>query len=262
VTENEGKKLTSLINQVDELVRASVTSSSPEFTAWKMRVRRFLLRVFGEDSLELNEFDKESFTLHWYGINTPDSEFVEACARGLLRTKAVLQTYLEDVELSNSSEDDQLVSNTELSAKVFVVHGHDGEMRESVARLLEQQDIVPIVLMEQANGGKTIIEKFEEYSDVSAAICLFTPDDKMASNNGTEEKPQYRARQNVVLEAGYFIGRLGRSRVIFISSQEVEMPSDLSGMLYSYQGDWKISVLRDLKKMGFDIDSNRLLEDY
>ena len=60
MTDNEGKKLTSLINQVDELVRASVTSSSPEFTAWKMRVRRFLLRVFGEDSLELNEFDKES----------------------------------------------------------------------------------------------------------------------------------------------------------------------------------------------------------
>lgn len=262
MTESDGKRLISLINQIDELVQSSVTASTPEFTAWKMSVRRFLSRVFGEASLELKEFDKESFTLHIYGINTPDSEFAKACARGLLRTRAVLQTYLEDVELLNSSEDDQPMPNTELSAKVFVVHGHDGEMRESVARLLEQQDIVPIVLMEQANGGKTIIEKFEEYSDVSAAICLFTPDDKILSNSGAEEKPLYRARQNVVLEAGYFIGRLGRSRVIFISSQEVEMPSDLSGLLYSYQGDWKISVLKDLKKMGFDIDFNRLFEGH
>lgn len=139
--------------------------------------------------------------------------------------------------------------------KVFVVHGHDGELKSSVARLLERQGIEPIILMEQANLGATIIEKFERYSEVGAAICLFTKDDNATSDSDAEAKP--RARQNVVFEAGYFIGKLGRERVSVIAEAGVEMPSDLNGILSIDREQWEVDLLKELKAMGFDIDMNR-----
>ena len=140
--------------------------------------------------------------------------------------------------------------------KIFVVHGHDGELREAVARLVEKQGIQPVILHEQANQGDTIIEKFERNSGVGCAICLFTADDLgRAKDIQCENK---RARQNVVFEAGYFIGKLGRNKVVFIADQEIEIPSDLQGVVYTNTNDWKFSVLKELKAIGYDIDYNKL----
>jgi len=138
--------------------------------------------------------------------------------------------------------------------RIFVVHGHDGELRVSVSRLLEKQGLEPIVLMEQANAGATIIEKFERHADVDAAICLFTGDDLVA--NDSDGASQKRARQNVVFEAGYFIGKLGRERVVIISESGVEIPSDLAGVLYVDKNDWKVELLKELRAMEFEIDFN------
>ena len=143
-----------------------------------------------------------------------------------------------------------------LGGRIFLVHGHDGELRESVARVLERQGIEPIVLMEQANMGSTIIEKFERYSDVGAAVCLFTGDDIVMGDG--EDGTQKRARQNVVFEAGYFIGRLGRMRIVIISESDVDIPSDLAGVLYVNKDDWRTDLLKELKSMGFEIDFNRV----
>lgn len=89
------------------------------------------------------------------------------------------------------------------SEKVFLVHGHDNELKETVARFLEKIGLIPIILHEQASKGQTIIEKFEEHSNVSYAIVLMTPDDvgNLKSNKG---KLNQRARQNVIFELGYF----------------------------------------------------------
>jgi predicted nucleotide-binding protein len=99
------------------------------------------------------------------------------------------------------------------SKKVFIVHGHDNEVKERTARFLENIGLQPIILHEQPSSGRTIIEKFETYSgDIVFAVVLLTPDDI----GGVANKPDAcgpRARQNVILELGYFIGRLGRSRV-------------------------------------------------
>jgi len=110
--------------------------------------------------------------------------------------------------------------------KVFVVHGHDDGPREAVARYLERIGFSVVILHEQANRGKTIIEKFEANADVGFAVVLLTPDDLGGPVNGEQK---HRARQNVILELGYFIGRLGRERVCALKAGDIELPSDILG---------------------------------
>lgn len=249
-------KLQALAGEVDTLVSQNVTTSSPDFKAWRIGVKRLLSRVYGTDSVEATEFEKTSFSLHFWTDRTPDYLWAEACREGLLQTKAVLQSYIDDEE-ANATPSPVCEETEHDTSKVFVVHGHDGELRESVARLLEKQGITPVVLFEQANLGSTIIEKFEEHSDVGAAICLFTGDDAVVGD--TSEPAKQRARQNVVFETGYFIGKLGRRRVVVIADRGVEMPSDLSGVLYVSKNNWQLDVLRELAGQGFDVDLNALL---
>ena len=115
-----------------------------------------------------------------------------------------------------------------------------------------------IILSEQANKGKTIIEKFEENSDVGAAICLFTGDDIGKEKSEAVEKQ--RARQNVVYEAGYFMGKLGRERVIMLVDEGIELPSDLQGVVYTVSESWKTEVLQELQSIGYAIDFNKLFK--
>lgn len=145
--------------------------------------------------------------------------------------------------------------------KVFIVHGRDDHIKTDVARFLEQMEISPIILHEQASQGKTIIEKIEEHSNVGYGIVLYTPCDKggLADCEDSELKP--RARQNVVFEHGYLIGKLGRDRVCALMKDEVEYPNDISGILYiKYQNNdaWKFELARELKNAGYSIDLNKL----
>jgi predicted nucleotide-binding protein len=139
---------------------------------------------------------------------------------------------------------------------VFVVHGHDEAMKQSVARFLEKLDLKPIILHEQANKGRTIIEKFEAHSsEVGFAVVLLSPDDVGGPKDG-EMKP--RARQNVVLELGYFIGKLGRGKVCALHTGDVELPSDLHGVLWlSYEGDWRLKLAKEIKEADIDVDLNK-----
>ncbi len=98
------------------------------------------------------------------------------------------------------------------SRRVFVVHGHDDGLKETVARFLTKLDLEPVILHEQPNRGRTIIEKFEEHSDVAFAVVLFTPDD-VGYPSGKVDESKPRARQNVVLELGFFMAALGREKV-------------------------------------------------
>ena len=101
--------------------------------------------------------------------------------------------------------------------------------KETIARFLSRLGLDPIILHEQANQGKTIIEKFEDHSDVGYAIALITPDDTGSSIKEPEIVRQ-RARQNVIFEFGYFIGKLGRNRVAGLVKGDIEVPSDYSGV--------------------------------
>lgn len=144
--------------------------------------------------------------------------------------------------------------------KIFIVHGHDGESKEKVARCVEKLGLEPIILHEQPGGGKTIIEKFEHYSKRSGfAIVLATPDDEGCKIGGDK---QLRARQNVILELGYFIGLFGRHRVITLVRGDLEMPSDYLGVEYTPlddNGSWKITLCKELKNAGVKFDESKIL---
>jgi predicted nucleotide-binding protein len=134
---------------------------------------------------------------------------------------------------------------------VFIVHGHDNELKTEVQLLLTRAAVNNIVLHEQPDKGRTIIDKLvDESKSSNYAICLLSPDDRL--ENGTT-----RARQNVILEIGYFIGRLGKERVRILKKGEIEIPSDLSGVLYeNYDkiGAWKMKICKELMAAGIYVD--------
>ena len=140
---------------------------------------------------------------------------------------------------------------------VFIVHGRDEQLKEQVERLLIDLGIEPVILHQLSNSGRTIIEKLEAASEsVTFAIVLLTPDDvgKLAVESD-DEKP--RARQNVILELGFYIGKLGRNRVCALYKPEVDLPSDYDGVLYVSVEDslgWKASLMKELESAGFSID--------
>jgi predicted nucleotide-binding protein len=142
------------------------------------------------------------------------------------------------------------------------VHGHDDAALHQVARFLERLRLDAIVLREQPNQGRTIIEKFEDYSDVRFAVVLLTPDDRGGPALATSDTHQPRARQNVILELGYFLGRLGRDHVCALYSHGVEIPSDCSGVLYvalDSAGGWRLALAKELQAARLSVDMNRAL---
>ena len=144
--------------------------------------------------------------------------------------------------------------------RVFVVHGHDAESKQAVARTIERLGLESVVLQEQPNQGRTIIEKFEDYADVSFAVVLLTEDDQGASINEPHNL-QPRARQNVIFELGFFIGKLGRAKVCALHKGNVEILSDFAGVLWvpmDPSGAWRIGLAREMKAAGLNVDLNRL----
>lgn len=157
-------------------------------------------------------------------------------------------------------------SNAETESKasecVFVVHGHDEEMKLSVARTLEKLGLKPIILHEQYDGGRVIIEKLEQHGNVGFAVVLLSPDDTGYKKADGAKAAKPRARQNVILELGYFVGRLGRDKVMaLIRGNDLEVPGDFDGVVYTpfdeHEG-WQKKLVRELKAAGYDVDANAL----
>jgi predicted nucleotide-binding protein len=139
-------------------------------------------------------------------------------------------------------------------------------MKQAVARMLGKQGLDPIILDEQSKEHLTIIEKLEKYAeDVSFAVVLFSPDDKVYNENQKSDSVKSRARQNVILELGYFIGKLKRKNVatLFKKDPEFEFPSDYWGVSYiEYEENsthWQLELVKELKSLEYDVDANRLL---
>jgi hypothetical protein len=135
--------------------------------------------------------------------------------------------------------------------RIFIVHGHDEAALNSIRVYVHRETgVMPISLAEEASEGQTIIEKFESYGEASTyVIVLLTPDDvgQTAVDYDAGLPLKHRARQNVVLELGYFIGKLGRKRIVVVN-KDVERPSDFAGLGYvQYPGtNWKDDLRKEL----------------
>jgi predicted nucleotide-binding protein len=144
--------------------------------------------------------------------------------------------------------------------KVFIVHGHDGDTKLQVAEFIQKlTGEHPVILHEQPDSGLTIIEKFETHaSEAGFVAVLLTADDIGGAKDSTNQRP--RARQNVVFEFGYFIGKLGRGRVVALYESGVELPSDVMGMLYTeLSGNWHTKLAKELGAAGIEIDLRKAL---
>lgn len=141
--------------------------------------------------------------------------------------------------------------------KVFVVHGHDEELLSKIENLLHRIGLEPIILKNEANAGKTIIEKLEHYTNVGFCIVLYTCCDEGREKGDSEL--QCRARQNVVFEHGYLCAKLGRKRVVALKEKHVEFPSDLAGVVYidlSFS-NWRNELMRDMEEAGLKFNPLR-----
>jgi predicted nucleotide-binding protein len=147
--------------------------------------------------------------------------------------------------------------------KIFVVHGHDHGMLETVARFLAKVKLEPVILHEQSDKGRTIIEKFEAHaSEARCAVILLTADDIGGPKGTLPDDLRPRARQNVIFEFGYFAGSLGRKNTFALVEKGVELPSDLDGLIYIHledDGIWRMRLVKELKAAGLDVDANHAL---
>jgi predicted nucleotide-binding protein len=247
-----------------KLIAESEELSPRGVDGWVERARLAIAAAYGADSPHLQRFDSVNYSLGAYTTDTPDSAFDEAKMAGLRDAVGMLRAFVEDLEDDDDKAPAELLVEPRIdsssSNRVFVVHGHDEGVRDQVARLIERLDLEPIVLQEQTDEGRTIIEKFEQHAlDVGYAVILLTADDFGYGPGEPEPDASNRARQNVILELGYFMGKLGRARTTALYTDGVELPSDIHGVLYiPLDSNWELKLAREMRAAGLPVDMNRL----
>jgi predicted nucleotide-binding protein len=244
------------INAWDQLEAAR-----KDYYTWSEYNKELLKRLFTNDSLA-KEYEGGAFGV--FGGTSTLPEEIQDLKRDVSSKVRRLESIKERLELipaPRSGGETLAHVPRPLGKKVFIVHGHDEGARESVARFLERLGIAPVILHEQANSGLTILEKLERNSDVDFAVILLTPDD-VGTKAAAKDTLQPRARQNVILELGFFVAKLGRSRVCALHKGAVELPSDFLGIVYvtfDEASAWRVLLARELREAGFDVDLNATL---
>jgi predicted nucleotide-binding protein len=265
-------RLEKRIAEVEELdPMAAAGNPSAATDGLQASVADAIARTFGPNTVEHDRY-RDAAVFHWpiyMNRSTSPSEVAEGLQRSRTRSlnllrQAVssLRERIEEAGAATGSTATQARAFDESNRRIFVVHGREEGPREAVARFLEQLGFQPIILHEQANRGRTVIEKVEGHSEVSFAVVLLTPDDE---GNLRGEARQPRARQNVLLELGYFVGKLGRDRVCALQQGDMEIPSDWAGIIderFDTRGAWKQVLARELQAAGFDIDWNHVMRPH
>lgn len=231
--------------------------------AWKTSAREALILAFGSEAPAVRSFDNIG-ALDGYGGGGNEVEWEKSRARRMDERLKVVEGLIELLEAKAqvATSPNQKPDEPSHGNRVFLVHGHNKAALEATARFLERLDLETIILHEQPNEGRTIIEKFIDYSNVGFAVVLLTDDDIGGSRSAKHEELKPRARQNVVFELGFFIGKLGRKSVCALYQPSVEIPSDYSGVLFiplDTHGGWKLALAKEMKTCGLDIDMNKAL---
>lgn len=241
----------------------------PRVEALETKVSSTLAEIFGEDTPEYRRhwvggFD--SLPISMMGNNYSPQEIKGGIREGIEGAVIKLSS-LRDL-LTERLEGAVPVAPAEPAraalapgTRVFIVHGRDEAAKETTARFITRLGLEPVILHEQPNAGRTIIEKLEGHLDVDFAIVLLSPDD-VGGLAGEPPQLRNRARQNVVLELGLFIGALGRGRVCALHKGDLELPSDFDGVVYvpmDDAGGWCLLLAREMKQAGMNVDFNRAL---
>jgi predicted nucleotide-binding protein len=256
-----------LLKNLTERARALLSArplSGDAYSQWELLARNYLEKVFGRGSPNVNSvvdvgkygaFPMDAGEQWW------ENHRSESLTTQVTRLEGLIELLETELQLRGGAPISRAASSA-TGHRIFIVHGHDEVVLQEVARFLERLDQEVVVLREQPNQGRTIIEKFEDYGDVGFAVVLLTADDRGGPAATAFDAQRFRARQNVILELGYFLGRLGRTRVCALYREGVEIPSDYSGVLYTRldtDGAWRLQLARELKAAGLSVDMNKAL---
>ncbi|MFZ1085788.1 MAG: nucleotide-binding protein [Terracidiphilus sp.] len=253
-------RLRRLLDQIPEL--RSKGRNSPFLTTWQQNIEGTLHAYYGPESLQLAQFRNIEFFPNAFIAGGPETPFIRAFSKGTEIAESYLQSRIAELEEDATNlislPNDGGTANREITRSVFVVHGHDHGIKETVARFLSKLELDPIILHEKPNEGRTIIEKFEHHANVTFAVVILSPDDMGFAKKAPDTKEQ-RARQNVIFELGFFVSKLGRSRTLALLLPGVTKPSDFDGVLYipMNSDSWKMEIVRELKAAGLDVDANK-----
>lgn len=225
------------------------------------RLEMLVRKRFGDESHYLYDVINNDFSDYSLILGATEDKYRNAWEAGKKKLVNLIETMIEEIKtFPIVSEETKSKSEVNKSfRKIFIVHGHDNEMVQTVARFVSKLGFDPVILREQPNQGRTIIEKFENYSDTDFAIALFSPDDLGKAKNDDKLNP--RPRQNVVFELGFFIGKLARKNVVVLHREvdDFEMLSDYKGVLFEpYRDGWEFEVAKEIIAAGFEVDLNRL----
>jgi predicted nucleotide-binding protein len=260
VSSEQGLHLLEQLKEKGERLLNSRPLSPDDHSQWKLLARNYLEKVFGANSPNITAITNVGV----YGsfpINASEDWWeghrAESLATQLTRLDGLLELLATEVQLASGKA--VAPPSEPHGHRIFLVHGHDEAALHAAARFLDKLNLEYTVLREEPNRGRTIIEKFEDYADVGFAVVLLTSDDRGGPVDAPYESQHPRARQHVILELGYFLGRLGRARVCVLYSPGVEVPSDYSGVIYvelDSRGAWYLELARELKAAEFPIDMN------
>lgn len=246
-----------------EVLLASGGISSDDHSTWVMLAHNYLEKAFGQNSPNVTTVTSAgrygSFPINageeWWERHRADT-----LQSQIKKIKGLIELLTTEVALQH----DHVVAapSEKHGHKIFLVHGHDELALHETARFLEKLRQEVVLLREQPNQGRTIVEKFEEYAEVGFAIVLLTSDDRGGTKGSDPSNYHDRARQNVIFELGYFNGRIGRGRVCALYQPGVEIPSDYAGVLYvelDERGAWRLQVAKELRAAGLIVDMNDAL---
>ena len=241
--------------------------SQDAYEYWKTITHDYLTKCFGVGHRNINAVMRQgglmSFPMNageaWW-----ENHRVEQLTSQLTQLNGMIEILETEIELSNSEGGSPKATPTSKvpasnGRDVFVVHGHNEKVKEATARFLEKLKLNPIILHEKPNQGRTLIEKFTDHSNVGFAVVLLTADDRGGKIDEAFDKQQKRARQNVILELGFFLGKLGRDKVCALYEDGVEIPSDYDGVLFvklDDRGAWRFDLAKEIKAAGIEIDMN------
>lgn len=201
------------------------------------------------------ELDIDDFEFHRHHWAIKEVDLLQALAkRNLAREENIVPAVMA-IQGADAPANLPVTDGTRFNKEqVFIVHGHDEHAKNDAKAHIEAIGKQPIILHLQASQGRTIIEKIDHYSNVGFAVVLYTECDIGAKRNSLGYR--WRARQNVVFEHGYLIGKLGRSRVVALLKGDVEQPNDISGVIYipmDNDGRWKTELNKEMTAAGYEL---------
>ncbi len=244
---------------------------------WQKDVEKALKLIFPDKADHIEKFKKIKFEpVPTAGGYIPILEITrrrEAYQTDLKRARLFLKSRIEEIKeywknenVSDSVGSKALAKPSEtriVGNKIFIVHGHDERLKNQLEIFLTEIKLESVVLHRKADEGLTIIEKIEKHSDVGYAFILLTPDDigypiSEDSKPDQQRAKEKRARQNVIFEFGYFVGKLGRNRVCCLYKKGVALPADIVGMIYKQVSEnveeVAFSIQKDLKTAGYSVN--------